>query len=114
MISYEDLVYALSEWRARQGLPITAAAGAPAPRTAPPMAPPGAAPARTAAHAAVAAPAAQPAWTPDPAGQEMTYQSDDFAIEGELAEADAGEAMELDSVRPSTQPGFAGPPGTRR
>lgn len=110
MISYEDLVYALTEWRARQGLPTTSAAGAPAPapRAAPPMAPPPAAPMR-----AAAAPVAQ-AWAPDPAGQEMTYQSDDLAIEGEYAEADAGEAISFDSMRPSTQPGFAGPPGTRR
>jgi hypothetical protein len=70
------------------------------------MAPPRAAPPVT--------PAAQPAWTPDPAGQELMYQSDDLAIEGEYAEADAGEAMAFDSMRPSTQPGFAGPPGTRR
>jgi len=112
MISYEDLVYALSEWRARQGLPTTSAAGAaPAPRTAPATPPPAAAHARAAAPVM---PAAQPAWTPDPASQEMTYQSDDLAIESEYADADASEVVELDSVRPSTQPGFAGPPGTRR
>jgi hypothetical protein len=54
MIPYDDLVAALSAWRARQGLPVstmsaaasaTPAATGPAPgsgpRTAPPMAPPG-------------------------------------------------------------------------
>src|SRR6185503_7048687 len=54
MIPYDDLVTALSNWRARQGLPVstlgkqpsggTPVAAAPAPgsgpRTAPPMAPP--------------------------------------------------------------------------
>lgn len=54
MIPYDDLVAALSAWRARQGLPVSATAGAPqsaapqaaasvpgsGPRTAPPSAPP--------------------------------------------------------------------------
>ncbi|HUJ57961.1 MAG TPA: hypothetical protein VLX92_05700 [Kofleriaceae bacterium] len=52
MIPYDDLVAALSAWRARQGLPVSALGGPRArltpppmpvavPRTAPPMAPPG-------------------------------------------------------------------------
>jgi hypothetical protein len=53
MIPYDDLVAALSGWRARQGLPVIQVAGAvpprpaapaAAPRTAPPNAPPRAAP----------------------------------------------------------------------
>jgi hypothetical protein len=49
MIPYDDLVAALSAWRARQGLPVVQVAGitparpaaaAPPPRTAPPNAPP--------------------------------------------------------------------------
>ena len=97
MISYEDLVYALTEWRARKGLPTTAAsapAAPPARATAPAMAP-AAAPARRSAPVMMAtAVAPAPAeWAPDPAGQEMTYQNDDIAIEGEYSEADAGEVM---------------------
>lgn len=124
MISYEDLVYALTEWRARKGLPTTAASAPTAPparAAAPAMAPvaPAAAPARRSAPVMMAtAVAPAPAeWAPDPAGQEMTYQNDDIAIEGEYSEADAGEAMSFEGMRPSTQPGFApvaGPPGTRR
>lgn len=37
MIPYDDLVVALTAWRARQGLPVTAAV--PAARTAPPAPP---------------------------------------------------------------------------
>jgi hypothetical protein len=53
MIPYDDLVAALSAWRARQGLPVVQVAGvaaarpaapAAAPRTAPPNAPPRTAP----------------------------------------------------------------------
>jgi hypothetical protein len=105
MISYEDLVYALNDWRARQGLPITSAAaapGAPAGRpsaVAPSMAPPA---------ARAAAPA--PAWVPDPetlAQPPLEVGADDaFSIEGEEY-ADAGEAMAFDSARPGTAPGFA-------
>lgn len=45
MIPYDDLVIALTTWRARQGLPVGQLSGAltpppPAPRTAPPSAPP--------------------------------------------------------------------------
>jgi hypothetical protein len=50
MIPYEDLVAALTNWRARQGLPVQGGgappiAATPSPRTAPPAAAPGAAPA---------------------------------------------------------------------
>lgn len=123
MISYEDLVYALTEWRARKGLPTTSNTVVAAPivapvevaamRGGPPMAPPG--------RAAAPAPAAA-AWTPEPAPQrpELIYQDDAISVDGEYAEAevDASDAMSFDSVRPSTQPGFApvpgGPPGGQR
>jgi len=59
MIPYDDLVAALSNWRARQGLPVstlgkqpsggTPVATAPAPGSGPRTAPPSAPPARTAA-----------------------------------------------------------------
>lgn len=40
MIPYDDLVVALTAWRARQGLPVTAMpVAAPVARTAPPAAP---------------------------------------------------------------------------
>jgi hypothetical protein len=60
MIPYDDLVTALSAWRARQGLPVVQLAGiAPArptaaPRTAPPNAPPRAAAAPAPAPAPIA------------------------------------------------------------
>lgn len=122
MISYEDLVYALTEWRARKGLPTTTntvvatpiavAPAAPASRGGPPAAPPGRAPAPAAAAA--------PAWTQEPPVQkpQLIYQDDAISVDGEYDEAEASEAMAFDSVRPSTQPGFApttgGPPGGQR
>ncbi len=111
MISYEDLVYALNDWRARQGLPTSSAAAGtpPAERpaaVAPAMAPPAARP------AAVAAPAmAAPAWAPD-AMETMAQPplevglDEGISIEGEEY-GDAGEAMAFGSARPGTSPGFA-------
>jgi hypothetical protein len=118
MIPYEDLVYALSEWRARKGLPTTSVAAPPA---AAPVAPP--------ARAVPPPPAAAAAWQPDApttAQPHLEIHDDSIAIEGEefsdagdTGEAgEAGDAMEFDSVRPGTQPGFApvagGPTGQRR
>jgi hypothetical protein len=56
MISYDDLVVALTAWRARQGLPVghpaaVAAAAAPPPPARKPVAPPRPAPSRAAAPA---------------------------------------------------------------
>lgn len=119
MIPYEDLVYALNEWRAQKGLPTNTAA-APARTTAPaPAAPP---PVRAAAPAP--APVAAAAWggmdAPTSAQPQLEYPEDSISIEGEeYAEAgEASDAMQFDSVRPGTQPGFApvagGPAGQRR
>ena len=41
MIAYDDLVAALTAWRARQGLPIAASAAPPARAPVPPRPPPG-------------------------------------------------------------------------
>lgn len=72
------------------------------------MAPP---PGRTAAMAAAPPPAA--AWTPEPAQKPQLLYQDDISVDGEYAEAevDASDAMSFESVRPSTQPGFAPVPG---
>ncbi len=119
MIPYEDLVYALNEWRAQKGLPTNMAA-APARTTGPaPAAPP---PVRAAPPAPP--PVAAASWgvvdAPTSAQPQLEYPEDAFSIEGEeyVEAGEASDAMQVRSARPGTQPGIApgagGPPGQRR
>lgn len=125
MIPYDDLVAALSAWRARQGLPVSTMAGTPqpaapqaaasvpgsGPRTAPPVAPPrtappGAPPGR-ARPVSVPPPLAHPDEEVDAAMlDEAQYENegDDFAMGfGGDSEGDGATAIGAPPTR-DTQP----------
>lgn len=78
MIPYEELVYALSEWRARAGLPVATGATRPAPPAYAPPAPPTAQPeyaAPTYEPPAAYAPPPPPMAAPTPEPPPQPWQS---------------------------------------
>jgi hypothetical protein len=110
MIPYDDLVAALSSWRARQGLPTEQLAGAPAP--APKAATPTPAPA--AARPAAARPAAggKPARAASPVAiaHDDSFDVDDSSLleeasyEGDYAGYGGGEPGEATAIGTAPAP----------
>ena len=83
MIPYDDLVAALSAWRARQGLPVVQVAGATSAR---PAAPPGALD-RQAAAPRTAPPNAPPRASAAPAPAPAPIADDDFGADALVEDA---------------------------
>jgi hypothetical protein len=91
MIPYDDLVVALTAWRARQGLPVTPSSGVPQPRAQvmTPTVPRAAVPSPTAQRAVP--PSAPPRGMPLPAPPASDDDLDDAALVEDAAYDPAGD-----------------------
>jgi hypothetical protein len=110
MIPYDDLVAALSAWRARQGLPVSALGGGSGPTPTPgsgPTAKPGSGPNRAAPPAP---PTSRPAITPPPVVEEQVEEAmlDEEVYENEgndFAMSFSGDAPAATTTPPAVDDG---------
>jgi hypothetical protein len=115
MIPYDDLVSALTAWRARQGLPVAQVVAAPAPAAAAPAPAPAPAPAKPAARTAPpGAPPGRAAAPPKSAPMKAAVVEDSLDVDDaaflEEASSDGGDfAMSFDT--PAAQTGESAAPG---